>query len=72
MIYDHLGNEYDDLMTMLNKYGISKATYYNRIKRGWNIEDILTKEVKKKYYNGVSKEKINKLKKLITGGSYFD
>ena len=41
--YDHLGNEYKSTQEMCKKYNIDRNTYRNRIKRGWSIEEALTK-----------------------------
>lgn len=43
---DHLGNTFNSIIEMCNYYNISKATYKNRKRLGWSIEDILTKPVK--------------------------
>jgi len=41
-VVDHLGNEYYSLKSMLDKYGISKLTFRNRIRQGADIETALT------------------------------
>lgn len=44
---DHLGNEYESLAAMLLHYGITRASYRARKKRGWGLEKILTTPMKK-------------------------
>ncbi|MCR5117119.1 MAG: hypothetical protein K6A97_06390 [Lachnospiraceae bacterium] len=41
--YDHLGNQYDSLSQMAAAYSIPLPTLSTRIKKGWSIEDALTK-----------------------------
>lgn len=40
--YDHLGNKYKTLTSMLNKYDVSMGLYVHRKSQGWDIERILT------------------------------
>ncbi len=42
---DHKGNRYPNKKAMFKAYGISKAVFYNRIKRGWSLEKALTTPV---------------------------
>lgn len=39
---DHLGNWFPHKETMLNYYGVTQGTFYNRISRGWSLEETLT------------------------------
>lgn len=43
---DHLGNEYNSITEMCRSYGIKRTEYYKRLKRGWSLEETLTREVK--------------------------
>lgn len=45
LVRDHLENEFVTLNDMLKHYDVAWDTYFNRIKAGWNLEDILTKPV---------------------------
>ena len=45
---DHLGNIYESVADLCEAYGISKATYYNRQRLGWDLERILTEKSNKK------------------------
>ena len=40
---DHLGNDYISFVDMCNHYDISANTVYARLKKGWILEDALTK-----------------------------
>ena len=42
-VTDHLGNEYDTTLEMCRTYGIRTGTFSSRLKRGWSLEDALTK-----------------------------
>lgn len=44
MCKDHLGNVYKNVSVMCNAYGISITEYCNRVHKGWDISDVLTKE----------------------------
>ena len=41
---DHLGNKFNSIKSMCDKWGIPNDTYNFRIKNGWSIEDALTKK----------------------------
>ena len=40
-IYDHKGKEFSTQEEMLNHYGVSKAQFFRRKKRGWSLEQCL-------------------------------
>jgi len=44
---DHLGNDYSSQREMFEKYGIDKGTFKSRIKKGMQLEEALTKKVRK-------------------------
>lgn len=39
---DHLGNEYNSIRIMCEKYGITEKIYWGRIRTGWSVEKALT------------------------------
>ena len=41
-VMDHLGKPYDNIEKMCEQYEITRADYYHRKKKGWNLEKILT------------------------------
>ena len=40
---DHLGNRYDSAKEMCDAWGVDQTTYSRRVKKGWTVEDALTK-----------------------------
>ena len=42
---DHIGNKFNSVGEMIKYYGITHTAYYNRKKRGWSLERILTTPV---------------------------
>ena len=40
---DHLGNKFESVKAMIEYWGISKQMYYKRKRKGWTLEEILTK-----------------------------
>lgn len=46
-IKDHTGKEFSSITALCEYYGIERKTYCQRIKRGWSVEDALTKAVRK-------------------------
>ena len=63
--FDHLGNEYPNIIALCKTYNISKSSYLWRLKNGWTIEKTLTTPMKRKInpitYNGKKYEKLNDL-----------
>jgi len=54
---DHLGNKFDTLRDMCEKYNIDYVSYRNRVKQGWDLEKILTTPVDdKKKLNALCKK----------------
>ena len=54
---DFVGTEYESVTEMCERYRISNATYYGRLRSGWSQKDALTVDVKHKNsrynrYNG--------------------
>lgn len=47
MVYDHLGNPFETVQKMCDKYGIRVITYYYRLNHGMNKEKALTTPVNK-------------------------
>ena len=48
MVYDHFGNPYKTKADMCKAYNIPYHVFDNRIRRGFNLKDALTKPVKEK------------------------
>lgn len=46
-IIDHIGNEFDTLKEMCQKYKINVATFMTRIKAGWNLDESLLTPTRK-------------------------
>lgn len=46
-VKDHLGNEFDSIKSMCEKYRINQTVYNSRIKSGLTLEEALTKPVKR-------------------------
>lgn len=46
-LYDHLGNSYSSIKEMCKAYGINCTVFEARIKHGFNLEEALTRKVKK-------------------------
>ena len=44
---DHLGNEFESKGAMYKAYGVSRATFSNRLLSGWSLEEALTGKRKK-------------------------
>ena len=42
-VYDHLGNSFSSYTSMAKYYGLKAITLSHRLKRGWSLEDALTK-----------------------------
>lgn len=45
MVHDHLGNPFETIAEMCKHYGITRSTYNNRKRLGWNLKDILEGKV---------------------------
>lgn len=62
---DHLDNEYSTKLELCSAYGITISAYNNRIKKGWDLERVLTTPVKDKsnkiVFNGVEYASFNHL-----------
>lgn len=41
IIKDHLNNEYKSTQEMLDHYKVEYGTYWNRLKKGWTLEEAL-------------------------------
>lgn len=51
-VEDHLGNKYNSIASMCDRYGITRKAYNKRLKVGWNLEKTLTTPVRpRKKYN---------------------
>lgn len=48
MVEDHKGNRFSSIGKMCGYWGISRNTYYSRIKSGWTMEQALSTERQKK------------------------
>lgn len=51
--YDHKGNSFDSIDSMLKAYNIPKKTYISRKRQKWTLEKILTTQIKEFEYKGV-------------------
>lgn len=66
MCKDHLGNVYKNVSIMCNAYGISLTEYCNRIHKGWDIRDVLTKECNTEILDVVYDHKGNAYSSLVS------
>lgn len=62
--YDHKGKEFSTQEEMLNYYGISRAQFFRRQKRGWSLEQCLA-PTKQKFNSSSRSAKATSSKKAI-------
>ena len=58
-VIDHKNNKFPSISKMCSYWGISKATYNERIKLGWSLKDAVTIKPNEKEHIGNSKRIID-------------
>lgn len=49
VVYDHLGNKYESVRDICKAYGIEISYWYEKLRAGWAVEEILNKKAVKTY-----------------------